>query len=641
MRKGPADRTAGTAAHHRTASTGGRDDAHDICETYDACLDGLFTYCLSVMCEHEAALAALGETLSLADRQCARGRAPDDEGTHRSWLYALARWVCSRRLADQKAKEQAERAVHAANAEWAVHAAGAERAERTAGAERAEEPGPQELGEPGPQEHPPAQPSSADAPAGPRPVLLPSSASQASFPAISPASAPSSTFPGPPSPGPSFPGPGPQEAGSTAPASPAHAPPPPVRPCPVPSGPVPPPPVPSSPVAAGVALLGDAGPARRRRELAALAWPEAAGTTPEQREALELSFRHGLSPAQIAAVLGMTTPAAQDLLMNAACEVERTRAALHVVESGGCGAVTRLAGDDRLLLGTGLRRELVRHVDDCGQCRRAAERAMAGVSWPGTAPATTALGLVTAPRPAVRAAIGRARGARAQRTPRFDRAGFPVHEGERAARRDRLRGRVLASTLIAAVLTAPVLAVWAAYRGGPGAGESQADRSAAASDQPRQEAAGGAPGDGGTGEGASGDRGHRPGKAHGRDASPPASSGPGGTADGAPERDGYGPGPSADEHTEEQAASSGATGSGERSPVRAPAPFFPQSPQSPQSPPSQSQQFAPSPPSSSSQASPSGPGSTTPTPPSTPPRTSPATPAQPPGSSPATAASPG
>ncbi|MGP3987893.1 hypothetical protein [Streptomyces sp. 3N207] len=350
----PAHRASRTT-HHRSASHSANTDVR--CD--DAYLDGLFTYCLSVMCEHEAALAALGETLTLADRQRARGRAPEDERDHRPWLYALARWVCSRRLADQKA---------------ALAAAGTAVTERV-----------------------------------------------------------------------------------SAPASPA---------------------------ASGAEPLSAETRARRRRELAALAWPEAAGISPEQREALELSVRHRLSPAQIAAVLSLSTAAAEDLLLNASCEVERTRAALGVIESGGCAAVARLAGEEQLLLGTALRRELVRHVDECPQCRRAAERAMAGVSWPGTAPASATLAVVPAPRPAVEAAVVLARRARAQRVPRFDRAGFPVCTNERVARRDRLRGRALTSTVIAAVLAAPVVALWAAYRGSPVTGEPQADRSVTASDAP-------------------------------------------------------------------------------------------------------------------------------------------------------------
>ncbi|WP_180931366.1 sigma-70 family RNA polymerase sigma factor [Streptomyces sp. AJS327] len=296
---------------------------------YEPVLDGLFTYCLSVMCEHEAAITALGEALALAERQRARGRVPRDADLHRPWLYALARWTCLRRL------------------------------EECQGTGRA----------------------------------------------------------------------------ATAPD------------------------------------LTEADRTRRRAELAALAWPEAAGTAPEQREALELAIRHGLSSREVAAVLSQSTELATSLLAGAACEVERTRAALTVVESGGCPAVTALAGDDRLLLGSALRRELVRHVDECAACRRAAERAMAGVAWPGTAPTTGALAVLDAPRPAVRAAFAVARRARFLHSPRFDRSAFPLDAKERAARRERLRSRAVTTTVVAAVVAAPVLALWAAYRGGPSAGE--------------------------------------------------------------------------------------------------------------------------------------------------------------------------
>ncbi|MDG4866398.1 hypothetical protein P8605_50415, partial [Streptomyces sp. T-3] len=100
--------------------------------------------------------------------------------------------------------------------------------------------------------------------------------------------------------------------------------------------------------------------------------------------ALELAVRHKLAPREVAAVLGLELAAARDLLGAAACEVERTRAALAVVETGTCPIVARLTGDNQLLLGTALRRELVRHVDDCPRCRRTAERA-GSASWPGTA----------------------------------------------------------------------------------------------------------------------------------------------------------------------------------------------------------------------------------------------------------------
>ena len=323
-------RRAGGHAGRAAAAGPARGSAH--AEAYDeAYLDGLFTYCLSIMCEHDAATAALGEALALAERQHERGRRPAAPELQRPWLYALARWVCVRRLA-------------------------------------------------------------AD-----------------------------------------------QDGGT-----------------------------------AGPRAVGDHEEARhRRRELAALAWPEAAGTTREQREALELAVRHQLSVPEVARVLRLSASATHALLTTAACEVERTRAALAAVDAAGCPAVAALSGDDRmLLLGPGLRRELVRHVDECPSCRLVAQRAMAGVGWPGTSPGGAGrLTVLAAPLTAVRAARLAIHRARAQHAPRYDRAGFPVEEKDRAARRERLRGRAVTTTVVATVLAAPVLALWAAYRSAPVIGE--------------------------------------------------------------------------------------------------------------------------------------------------------------------------
>lgn len=300
---------------------------------YEPYLDGLFTYCLSVLCEHDAAAAALGDVLAMAERQRARLRNAE---LRRPWLYALARWACLHRLS-------------------------------------------------------------------------------------------------------------------------AHG-----RPVPV--------------HASAEAV------AQRRRELSALAWPEAAGTTPEQREALELAVRHQLAPNEVAHVVGIEPDAARALLAQAACEVERTRAALAVVELGRCPAVARLAGDTQVLLGTALRRELVTHVDECPDCRFTAERAVATGPWPGlaaTTAATAVLAVIEAPRPAAYAALlesmrsgaGRSR----EGTPRFDRRGFPLNGKDRAARRARLRHRAVTSTVIATVVAAPVLALWAAYHGASLAQDGKTD----------------------------------------------------------------------------------------------------------------------------------------------------------------------
>ncbi|MYR60080.1 hypothetical protein GTY54_28900, partial [Streptomyces sp. SID625] len=58
---------------------------------YDPHLDGLFTYCLSVLCDHDAATAALGDALAFAERRAPR--LPQDPAEYRAWLYALARWA--------------------------------------------------------------------------------------------------------------------------------------------------------------------------------------------------------------------------------------------------------------------------------------------------------------------------------------------------------------------------------------------------------------------------------------------------------------------------------------------------------------------------------------------------------------------
>ncbi|MEU1476305.1 hypothetical protein [Streptomyces sp. NPDC005760] len=337
MSSSPETSTRTTGAHRAQRQERDRGAARTLAQRpparYEPYLDGLFTYCMSVLCDHDTATAALGDVLALAER---RG-GPDAAGDRRAWLYALARWACLRKLAEAKQKRQS------------THAAGRHGADRK-----------------------PAEP----------------------------------------------------------------------------------------PVAEDVLEA-------RRRELALLAWPEAAGTTPEQREALELAVRHHLAAHEVAAVLGMDLAGARELLASAACEVERTRAALAVVETGDCPGVARLTGDNQFVLSSALRRELVRHVDDCPRCRRSAERAIPG-RWPGAMITPAELPVLEAPRAALHMALAHPPRARGAAVPRFDRRGFPMDPKDRAARRDRLRARAVTTTVVATVVAAPVLALWAAYRGGPG-----------------------------------------------------------------------------------------------------------------------------------------------------------------------------
>lgn len=348
MSSTPQTSTRTTGAHRARREARDRAAARTLAQRppvrYEPYLDGLFTYCLSVLCDHDTATEAVGDVLALAEKR----RGPQSAADRRAWLYALARWACLRKLAEAKQKRQG------------THAAGRSAAE--------------------PQQPPVAEEVQEE----------------------------------------------------------------------------------------------------RRRELALLAWPEAAGTTPEQREALELAVRHQLAAHEVAAVIGMDLAAARELLAAAACEVERTRAALAVVESGGCPGVARLTGDQQLVLSSALRKELVRHVDDCPRCRRGAERAIPG-RWPGATVTPAELPVLEAPRAELHMALAHHARARGAAVPRFDRRGFPMDPKDRAARRDRLRARAVTTTVVATVVAAPVIALWAAYRGAPDT-EGADGRSATASE---------------------------------------------------------------------------------------------------------------------------------------------------------------
>ncbi|WP_314225417.1 BACON domain-containing protein [Streptomyces zaehneri] len=374
MSSSPEISTRSTGAHraHREArdSAAARTLAQRPPARYEPYLDGLFTYCLSVLCDHEAATAALGDVLAFAERRGQRG--PEAAGDRRAWLYALARWACLRKLTEAKQKRQG------AQKRQGTHAAARDGARGQQGAK----------------------------------------------PATATATPTATTSAGPPA--------------------------------------------------------SDGAREQRRRELTQLAWPEAAGTTPEQREALELAVRHHLAPHEVAAVLGKDLAAARELLASAACEVERTRAALAVVEAGGCPGVARLTGENQFVLSVALRRELVRHVDDCPRCRRAAERAVPG-RWPGAGVTPAELPVLSAPRAELLVAMGHLPRARGAAAPRYDRRGFPMDPKDRAARRERLRARAVTTTVVATVVAAPVLALWAAYRGTP-TGEGVEGRSASASE---------------------------------------------------------------------------------------------------------------------------------------------------------------
>ncbi|MFP3992494.1 hypothetical protein U9R90_34495, partial [Streptomyces sp. E11-3] len=125
----PTPTTGAHRAHRRAPQTAPKAPP----ARYEPYLDGLFTYCLSVLCDHDAATEALGAVLALAERRLSR--APEEDGERRAWLYALARWTCLRELAEARRRRQG---AHAAGTAASVSASvsapeGAEAAEAAGG----------------------------------------------------------------------------------------------------------------------------------------------------------------------------------------------------------------------------------------------------------------------------------------------------------------------------------------------------------------------------------------------------------------------------------------------------------------------------------------------------------------------------
>lgn len=209
----------------------------------------------------------------------------------------------------------------------------------------------------------------------------------------------------------------------------------------------------------------------QRRELASLAWPEAAGTPPEQREALELAVRHRLGPDEVAAVLGLSRVAGDELLAAAEAEVWRTRVALLVLGVGSCPVLAELGGAGaeswrEWVLGPALRRELVRHLVDCPTCRGTAER-VSGELGRGLA-ALPGLPLLPAPEELRARMVSRRPAGPEEGALRFDQRGFPRHRAPSRLGGLAVRQRVVTTGVLAAVLTAPVVALWGAHRSDDG-----------------------------------------------------------------------------------------------------------------------------------------------------------------------------
>ncbi|NRQ36776.1 sigma-70 family RNA polymerase sigma factor, partial [Nonomuraea sp. NN258] len=191
-----------------------------------------------------------------------------------------------------------------------------------------------------------------------------------------------------------------------------------------------------------------------------------------EREILELSLRHGLTPAEVAAVLGLTSRQAAGRLDRARDHVENSAAAVVLARTGRahCPDLSAMVDSWEGPLTPLLRRRLSGHIGGCEVCteRRRSQVSAARlldlvpVSYPPISLRRRVIDTCVNPeRDQTRTLI-------TDRGDSFDRTGFPVEVERRSRRR---RPRRLAPVLLAAagvlVVTGAVVVVNGG--GGPGA----------------------------------------------------------------------------------------------------------------------------------------------------------------------------
>lgn len=101
-----------------------------------------------------------------------------------------------------------------------------------------------------------------------------------------------------------------------------------------------------------------------------LAWRSVTGLDPLSQELLDLTERHGLGPAQIAAVLGLPVKAVPELFDQAREELDAALAAELLAHEGpyDCAGRTALLQERRGELTPELRARLLRHARECQTC---------------------------------------------------------------------------------------------------------------------------------------------------------------------------------------------------------------------------------------------------------------------------------
>jgi RNA polymerase sigma factor (sigma-70 family) len=139
---------------------------------------------------------------------------------------------------------------------------------------------------------------------------------------------------------------------------------------------------------AGARSAAARGAAAERAELRSLVRTALDGMSPAEREAVELDLRHDLQGADLAAVIGVPRNQAHALVSHARGELEKALGALFVARTGRrpCAELDLLLDgwDGQLTAST--RKQVSRHIGDCGACADRSHRALGAAVRYGMAP---------------------------------------------------------------------------------------------------------------------------------------------------------------------------------------------------------------------------------------------------------------
>ncbi|MFI6498796.1 RNA polymerase sigma factor [Nonomuraea typhae] len=205
-------------------------------------------------------------------------------------------------------------------------------------------------------------------------------------------------------------------------------------------------------------------------ELAALVHEVRNELSRNEREVLELSLRHGLTPAEVGAVLGLTSRQSAARLTRARDHLENAAAAVVLARTGRahCPDLSAMVDSWEGPLTPLLRRRLSGHIGGCEVCTEGKQRQVAAaalldmvpVAFPPISLRRRVVGTCLDP------GLEHTRTLILERGENFDRAGFPVnHHADR--RTDRRAGRRTRRRRPRSL--APVLLAGAAVLAGTGA----------------------------------------------------------------------------------------------------------------------------------------------------------------------------